>query len=221
MKTCAACGLPAPDESLACAFCGQLYAHPTNFSLVPTQTSFSWIAGETELAEARIEDGIWRLYSQNSEKPIISLLAIRRENKFTAALLDRDLARVANVVVRIRDPKLELNNDRVAANRFVAVVNDELRTVLVIHGDGPTGFHFVNRLGDVVALASPREGFALSGFDALITGGSYEFRPLELFSILLSIMLAQLSSPDVDFTDIDHLCIDKSNDLEGSGSEDI
>ncbi len=188
---------------------------------MPTPTSFSWIAGETELAEARIEDGIWRLYSQNSEKPVISLLAIRRENKFTAALLDRDLARVANVVVRVRDPKIELSRAKTESNRFVAVVNDELRTVLVIHGDGPTGFHFVNRLGDVVALASPREGFILSGFDALITGGSYEFRPLELFSILLSLMLAQLSSPEVDFTDIDHLCIDESSDLEGSGSEEI
>ncbi|MDA8195917.1 MAG: hypothetical protein M0019_01685 [Actinomycetota bacterium] len=221
MKSCAACGLPAPDESLACAFCGQLYAQPANFSLLPTATSFTWIAGETELAEARIEDGIWRIYSPNSEKPLISLLAIRRDNKFTAALLDRDLSRVASVVIRVRDPKLEGPGSHVVSNRFVAVVNDELRTVLVIHGDGPTGFHFVNRLGDVVALASPREGFVLSGFDAIVTGRSYEFRPLELFSILLSLILAQLSGPDTDFADIDHLCIDESNNLEESGSEDI
>ncbi len=214
MKSCVACGMPAPDGSSSCAYCGQFYDSPSAYELSPSPTTFLWRTATTTLAEARIEDGIWRISAGPGAKPQISMLAIRRDSKYTVALLDKDLQRVSTVIVRIPDPSTG------ESSRFLAVVNDDVKTCLVIHGDGPTGFHIVNRQGDVVGLASPRPGFPLSGMDALLTGTHYDWKPLEFFAIVFSLMLAKISAKKCDLTDIDHLCLDSDENLEGSASDD-
>ncbi len=140
------------------------------------------------------------------------MLAIRRESKYTVALLDQDLNRLATVVVRC-GPSLEDSS-----KRFLAVVNDDSKTNVVIHGDGPTGYHLINRTGDVLALASPRAGFPISGLDIVLTNSDYRWKPLELFGVLLSLILANVSDAKCNFNDIDHLCLDASeDDLENLG----
>ena len=210
MKACVSCSLPAPQLSEKCAYCGQSFDAPSTFELKATPTTFSWQTHGTELAEARIEDGIWRLYRGSQPKPFISMLAIRRDDSFTAALLDQDLIKIATVVVRVEEGVTK------NSKRYLGVVNDDTQTMVVIHGDGPTGYHFVNRLGDVLALASPRYGGALAGLDVLVTNAGYPWRPLEFFATLLALVLARVSSGSCDFSDIDHLCLDNTDDYQGS-----
>lgn len=211
---CIACGLPAPDSSTTCAYCGQIYNKPCNFEMIPGPTSFIWRTPTVDLAEARIEDGIWKLYPYKLDKAQISMLAIRRETKYTVALLDQDLNRIATVVVRCVDQSCD------SSKRYLGVVNDDTRTKIAIHGDGPTGYHLVDRTGEVLALASPRNGFALAGIDVLLTNAPYTWRPLELFGTLLALILANLSGPECDFTSIDHLCLDSSDNYENLGPSD-
>ncbi len=203
--------MPAPESSQKCAYCAQHFNAPSTFELKADLTGFIWRTPEIEIAQARIEDGIWRLYVNGAQRPAISMLAIRRDGRYSVALLDEALDKIATVVVRLDPTQLP------RSKRFIAVVNDDAQTVMVIHGDGPTGYHLVNKLGDVLALASPKEGFALTGLDVLLTGASYGGRPVEFFAILLAVILARLSEPSCSFADIDHLCLDAAaQDLQGS-----
>lgn len=215
MIFCVACGLPAPNDSTACAYCGQHYNAPCTFELVPGRTSFIWRTAAVDLAEARIEDGIWRLYAPSAQRPQVSMLAIRRESRYTVALLDQDLNKLATVIVRCDDFSSN------ASKRFLAVVNDDSKTNVVVHGDGPTGYHLVDRFGEILAIASPREGFVLAGFDVLLTASKFVWKPLEIFGILFSIVLANVSDAKCNFADIDHLCLDSSEDFESSGPTEL
>lgn len=206
--------MPAPELSETCAYCAQRFDAPSTFELRADLTGFVWRTPKMEIAQARIEDGIWRLYANGSQRPAISMLAIRRDGRYTVALLDEALDKIATVVVRLENTQLA------RSKRFIAVVNDDHQTVMVIHGDGPTGYHLVNKLGDVLALASPKDGFALSGLDVLLTGARSASKPLEIFAILLAVVLSRVSESSCSFADIDHLCLDATEDLQSSDPND-
>ncbi|MDA8373912.1 MAG: hypothetical protein M0Z91_06660 [Actinomycetota bacterium] len=205
MKTCQSCGLPAAVSMTRCAFCGKELQGAGTYELTPHSTHFAFSAPGAALADARLERGVWRIYERGSSEPRLSLLPMLRQGRYSVALLDEGMARAATVVVRTRvEPG--------APERLLAAVNDDVRTSMVIYTDGPTGLHMVNRLGDVVALASPRAGGAMAGLDIASMGSDRLAAPAQLFGIFLSLILARVAHPGCTFTDLDHICLDASSE---------
>ncbi|MDA8386176.1 MAG: hypothetical protein M0Z88_07950 [Actinomycetota bacterium] len=205
MRTCQYCGLPAAASVTRCAYCGKDMVGTGTYELVPRSTHFALGTPGSALAEARLEGGVWRIYGRGSTDASLSMLPMRRQGRYSVALLDEALSRAATVVVRTR-------SEPGGPERLLAAVNDDVRTSLVIYTDGPTGLHMVNRLGDVVALASPKPGGAMAGLDIISMGSDRMAEPVQIFGIFLSLILARLASPACSFADLDHICLDASSE---------
>lgn len=179
MKTCSACGLPAPSTTLACALCAQPFPDqgPTSYRLERHKGGYRWLLDGEEVVSAVRRDGSWDVVDAASGKLAVTLVAISNASRCRVALVDHRRRSVATFVPAGDDgPAMGL------------VYDSHERVLMAVRGDGPTGIHLVDADGQVLALAS-RHREDRGGLDLLLTRAGDRRNESVVFAVSLTLEL--------------------------------
>ncbi|HEX2038921.1 MAG TPA: hypothetical protein VHF47_04215 [Acidimicrobiales bacterium] len=181
MKTCEACGMPAPTTTQACGFCARPFdVGPTTYRLTaaPGHT-YRWTVDDDEVVTASWRDGTWDLYDLDGSRPAMTLVPVEVDGTTRVALVDHRSRLVATFTpAAVEGPGL-------------GVVRDGYdRILLIVRGDGPTGVHVIDTDGNVVALAGRAGHEERIGLDVLLLARAADHGTLNLvlgLSLLLEL----------------------------------
>lgn len=169
MKTCQACGMPAPASTDACGFCTRPFpsSGPVAYRLRSDGDGYRWTGDDDGMATATWRHGTWNISDVSDTRPAMTLVPVDVDGETRVALVDHRSRLVATYM-----PSPGHGTD-------VGVVRDNHEQILLLaRNDGPTGIHVVDATGNVVALASRVDGGTRGGLDVLLmdravtTGGS-------------------------------------------------
>ncbi|HZQ27563.1 MAG TPA: hypothetical protein VFA94_07685, partial [Acidimicrobiales bacterium] len=90
MKTCDACGLPAPLDADACAMCDRpfLSASPTGYRLSATSSGYRWTVDGHDVLTATFRDGTWDVHDADTGRALVTLVPVDDESVCRVALVD-------------------------------------------------------------------------------------------------------------------------------------
>lgn len=165
MKTCTACGLPAPPATAVCALCSRSFPsqRPAFYRLERHRGEYRWLLDGDEVATASWRDGSWDVAEANSGNVAVTLIATTRGDRTHVAMVHHRLRTTATFTLW-----------ESGASPDCGLVRDTHgKAVMALRGDGPTGSHLVDPHGRVLALITRRWG-GRAGLDLLATraGGS-------------------------------------------------
>lgn len=180
MKVCAACGLPAPSTTLACALCSHPFPNqgPASYRLESHAGGYRWSRDGEEIVTATWRDGSWDVVDADSGKVALTLLGVSHDDRPRVAMVDHRYRKVATFVPAEAD-----------ASTGCGLVYDSYDRVLIaLRADGPTGIHLVDVHGRVLALASRRPGRGV-GLDLLVTRAGVSGNETVVFGASLALEL--------------------------------
>lgn len=177
MKTCDACGMPAPSATDACGYCARPFGPtgPVTYRLSEAADGYRWTVDGDEVAYAAWRDGTWDYFDLHGTRPAMTLVPVEVDGTTRVALVDHRSRLVCTYT-----PSPE-------EGPGIGVVRDGYeRIVLLARNDGPTGIHVIDAQGNVVALAG-RTPRGRIGLDILVLGRAAEVsgHPLVLGLTLL------------------------------------
>ena len=180
MKTCTACGLPAPSPTLACALCAHPFPDqgPASYRLEGLAGGYRWLLDGEEVVSATPHDGSWDVVDTDSGKVAMTLVCASEEPGSRVAMVDHRHRAVAAFVPSAAD------------SLSIGLVRDTHdRVLMAVRADGPTGIHVVDSDGRVLALAS-RHHQNRPGLDLLVTraGASRNETIVFALSLVLELM---------------------------------
>ena len=78
MKTCEACGLPAPTTTEACALCAAPFPSPgpSSFRLARQGADYRWSVDGEVVATASLDDGRWEVVDAHTGTPAMTLIPV-------------------------------------------------------------------------------------------------------------------------------------------------
>ncbi len=179
MKTCTACGLPAPSTTLSCALCARPFPDqgPASYRLEPHDGGYRWSLDGEEVVSAVGHEGTWDVIDSDSGKVAVSLIAAAEGNGNRIAMVDHRHRAVATYVPAVN-----------VAGSMGLVRDSHDRVLMAVRADGPTGIHVVDNEGKVLALAS-RHRPKLRGLDLLITRAGASGNETIVFAVSLALEL--------------------------------
>jgi len=180
VKTCEACGLPAPRTTEACALCAAPFPSPgpSSFRLARRGAEYRWSVDGRVVATAALRDGRWDVADGDSDDVVMTLIPAVTPTGIKVAVADHRSRRVTTF------------SPASARGAGIGMLVDGLdRLVFAVRGDGPTGIHVIDPRGDVVALASRASGQA-GGLDVLVTDAGSGALTTLVFGLLLAVGLA-------------------------------
>ena len=184
MKTCAACGLPAPSSTLACALCTQPFPDqgPATYRLSANGNGYCWTRDGEEVAAAEWRDGTWDVRDSASGKVAVTLIGVATEGRTRVAMVDH----LSRVVATFTPASPE-------SNTALGLVRDSYdRILMAVRADGPTGVHVIDSDGQVLALGSRMARNDGVGLDLLLTrGGAYRSETI-VFGLSLALELLRV-----------------------------
>ncbi len=183
MESCSACGLPLPNTSQTCPFCGLSPDGSGSYQLIGDKDGFHWLAGETEVAIAVPLDDVWQIRHASTHTSQFYLISHQLEGKVSTALLNRALQPSTTMVFNLPSSK--------HAPVFARIQTADGRSRMAMKVDGPTGLHLIDSSGDVVLIGSAKNGPIGSGLDVLIVKPIQTLMPYGIFGVLLAMLLAQ------------------------------
>ncbi|MDQ3570116.1 MAG: hypothetical protein M3396_05725 [Actinomycetota bacterium] len=160
MKTCTACGLPAPSSTLACALCAHPFPHqgPASYRLESHAGGYRWLLDGEELMTATWRGDSWELVDTESGRVAVTLIGMSQEDGSRMAMVDHRRRAVATFIAAAED------------DHGFGLVRDSYDHVLMgVRSDGPTGIHMVDTDGRVLAMASRPAPGRCVGMDLLMT----------------------------------------------------
>ena len=181
MKTCEACGLPAPSTTLACALCATPFpTGPCSYRLEQEEDGYRWTTDGALAATAVLRDGTWDVRDAETAQVALTLIPVEVDGVTKVALVDHR----ARLVATFAPGGGETHG--------LGVVRDSYeRILLVVRDDGPTGIHVIDAEGNVLALASglPR---GKAGLDVLVTSSGQPRSTTLVFGVGLAIQLLRV-----------------------------
>jgi hypothetical protein len=179
VKTCSACGLPAPPSTLACALCAQPFPDqgPAMYRLERNESGYRWLLDGDEVVSAFRRDGSWDLVDSPSGKVAVTLIAMPRDGGYRVAMVDHRRRAVATF--------LPVGSD---ARGIGMVCDSRERLLMAVRSDGPTGIHVVGDDGQVLALVS-RHRQGRGGLDLLLTADGVRRNQTLVFATSLTLEL--------------------------------
>jgi hypothetical protein len=177
VKTCEACGLPAPSSTLACALCSQPFPNqgPTTYRLSTHEGRYRWYLEGEEVATAAWRDGTWDVKDTGSDRVAVTLIGVENDSRTRVAMVDH-LNRLVATFTPAED-----------GNGGVGLVRDSYdKVVMAVRNDGPTGTHIVDTDGRVLAMASRVAGPKQQGLDLLLTRAGVERTETIVFGVTLA-----------------------------------
>ena len=184
VKTCAACGLPAPSSTLACALCSQPFPGqgPVSYRLTAHDDGYRWLLDGEEVAAGLWRDGTWNVVDSHSGKIAVTLIGVATEGRTKVAMVDH-LSRVVATFTPAEP----------GVTSASGVVRDSYDQVLMaVRADGPTGVHVIDTSGQVLALASRLPVRTAPGLDLLLTRVGASRRESILFGLSLALELLRV-----------------------------
>ena len=185
MKTCTACGLPAPTTTLACALCSHPFPDqgPASYRLESHDGGYRWMLDGEEMVTATWRKGFWDVIDTASGKVAVTLIAVSQEDRIRVAMVDHRHRAVATFVP----------SERQGSGAF-GLVRDSYEQVLMgVRADGPTGIHVVDDSGRVLALASRhRPDDEEVGLDLLVTRDGASRNQTIVFGVSLALELLRV-----------------------------
>lgn len=160
MKTCTACGLPAPPAAAVCALCSRSFPtrRPAFYRLERHRGGYRWLLDGDEVATASCHDGSWDVAEANSGKVAVTVIATSRRDRTHVAIVHHRLRTTATFTLSESD-----------ASGGCGLVRDTYGEVAIaLRTDGPTGIHLVDPDGRVLALITRRR-VRRAGLDLLAT----------------------------------------------------
>ncbi|HYE80072.1 MAG TPA: hypothetical protein VEI97_19000 [bacterium] len=177
MKTCEACGLPAPSSTLACALCSEPFPNqgPITYRLSTHEGRYRWYLEGEEVATAAWRDGTWDVRDTNSDRVAVTLIGVSNEARTRVAMVDH-LSRVVATFIPGE-----------AGADGVGLVRDSYdKVVMAVRDDGPTGTHIIDTDGRVLAMASRLGGARQQGLDLLLTRAGVRRTETIVFGVTLA-----------------------------------
>jgi hypothetical protein len=183
VKTCDACGLPAPLDAGACAMCDRPFAadSPTGYRLSAAANGYRWTVDGQEVLTAAFRDGTWDVHDADTDRALVTLVPVDDDSTCRMALVDH----VDRVVVTFSPAHWDQGAMGIVRDSF----GDAL---LLIRTDGPTGLHVIDVAGNVLALASTLPGRTRPGLDILVTGAGARQRSHLVLALTLAVELLRL-----------------------------
>ena len=184
MKTCEACGLPAPTTTEACALCAAPFPSPgpSSFRLARRGADYRWSVDGEVVATASLDDGRWEVVDAHTGTPAMTLIPVLTPTGVKVAVADHRSRRVTTFFPGSS-----------GGSALGMLLDGFDRMIFAVRGDGPTGIHVINPRGDVVALAS-RVQVPAGGLDVLVTDTGAGSVPTIVFGLLLAVELAGLAT---------------------------
>lgn len=127
------------------------------YRLAVVADGYRWTVDGDEVATAQWRDGTWDVYDLEGTRPAMTLVPVDVDGTTRVALVDHRNRIVATFV-----PDL-------AGRGGIGVVRDGYdRILMLVRGDGPTGVHVIDSVGNVLALASRPADHERVGLDLLV-----------------------------------------------------
>ncbi len=179
MKTCTACGLPAPSSTLACALCAHPFPDqgPASYRLEGHSGGYRWVLDGEEVVSAVDSGGRWDVVDSDSGKIAVTLIGTTEENGNRIAMVDHRHRAVATFFPGGHD-----------ASTIGLVRDTRDRVIMAVRADGPTGTHLVDNGGKVLALAS-RHRPSRRSLDLLVTRAGASRNETIVFAVSLTLEL--------------------------------
>jgi hypothetical protein len=183
VKTCGACGLPAPSTTLACALCSNPFPNqgPASYRLEPRPGGYRWTLDGEEVVSARLRDGSWDVFDAESGRLAVTLVAVAGD-RTKVAMTDHRHRTVATFVPTRAD----------GSSGFGLVRDGQDDLLMAVRGDGPTGMHVIDANGEVLALASRHRPASEVGMDLLLTRAGGSRSQTILFGLSLALELLRV-----------------------------
>lgn len=181
MKTCSACGLPAPSTTLACALCSHPFPNqgPATYRLESRPGGYRWLLDGEEMVTVTGRDGSWDVVDTTSGKLAVTLIGASHDTPTRVAMVDHRHRTVATFI-----PAEE------SAWPISGFVHDSFGNLMMaVREDGPTGIHVVDVEGRVLALASRRGRGRSAGLDLLLTRAGASRNETIVFGVSLVLEL--------------------------------
>ena len=151
--------MPAPTSTRVCGFCDNSFAvvGPVTYRLTAWSDGYRWTIDDDEVATARFHDGTWDVFDLEGTRPALTLVPVDVDGTTRVALVDHRSRLVATFAPS--DP----------AGGGIGVIRDGYdRILMLVRGDGPTGIHVIDAMGNVLALASRLADRERVGLDLLV-----------------------------------------------------
>ena len=181
MKTCTACGLPAPSSTLACALCSHPFPDqgPATYRLEGHAGGYRWCLDGEELVSARWRDGSWDVIDSDSEKVAVTLIGLIHGHGTRVAMVDHRHRAVATFIPAEPD----------GSSGYGLVRDSYDHVMMAVRSDGPTRIHMVDTDGRVLALASRPQQGRVVGMDLLVTRAGASRNETVVFGVSLALEL--------------------------------
>jgi hypothetical protein len=180
VKTCPACGMPAPACTRSCGYCERPYAAagPVTYRLTAVADGYRWTVGDDEVATARWRDGTWDVFDLEGTRPALTLVPVDVDGATRVALVDHRSRLVATFA------------PHTTGGTGIGVIRDGYdRILMLVRGDGPTGTHVIDAEGNVLALAGRASERDRVGLDVLVLAGDGEPVPSSMLVLGVSLLV--------------------------------
>lgn len=173
--------MPAPPSTRACGYCDRSFSTsgPVTYRLTPSTDGYRWTVGDDEIATASWRDGTWDVYDLEGTRPALTLVPVDVDGTTRVALVDHRRRIVATFAP-----------DERSGQAGIGVIRDGYdRILMLVRGDGPTGVHVIDSVGNVLALASRVSDRDRVGLDVLVLGDD---SPLLVLGVSLLVELVRV-----------------------------